>query len=326
MHILIVHNAIIPAVKYGGTERVIFWLGKELVNQGHQVTYLVANGSTCNFADVVYFNNSIPLNQQIPRNIEVVHLNCAVNELPTKPYVATMHGNLNEQMPFDKNVIFVSKNHAARYGSNCFVHNGLDPEDYGKPSLKNKKNYIHFLGDAAWRVKNVKGAINIASKADINLKVIGGKRLNISQGFRLTLDFNTSFCGMIGGKEKNKILNESKGLLFPVRWYEPFGLAITESLYFGCPVFATPYGSLPEIVNEEVGFLSNKSGELVNALKNIDLYNPTKCYEYVMEHFTSKQMAASYVKKYETVLNGRYLNEKHPCLVEVQKEKFLEFE
>lgn len=326
MHILIVHNAIIPAVKYGGTERVIFWLGKELVNQGHQVTYLVANDSTCDFADVIHFDNSIPLNKQIPSNVDVVHLNCAVNELPTKPYVATMHGNLNEQMPFDKNVIFVSKNHAARYGSDCFVHNGLDPEDYGKPSLKDKKNYIHFLGDAAWRVKNVKGAIKIASKANINLKVIGGKRLNISQGFRLTLDFNTSFCGMIGGKEKNKILNESKGLLFPVRWYEPFGLAITESLYFGCPVFATPYGSLPEIVNEEVGFLSNKSGELVNALKNIDLYNPTKCYEYVMEHFTSKQMAASYVKKYETVLNGRYLNEKLPCLVEVQKEKFLEFE
>lgn len=326
MHILIVHNAIIPAVKYGGTERVIFWLGKELANQGHKVTYLVAKGSTCDFADIIYFNNTIPLNQQIPDNIDVVHLNCAVNELPVKPYVATMHGNLNEQMPFDKNVIFVSKNHAARYGSDCFVHNGLDPEDYGKPSLKNKKNYIHFLGDAAWRVKNVKGAINIASKAGINLKVIGGKRLNISQGFRLTLDFNTSFCGMIGGREKNHILDDSKGLLFPVRWHEPFGLAITESLYFGCPIFGTPYGSLPEIVNKEVGFLSNKSLELVEALKNIDSYSPTKCYEYVMENFTSKQMAKAYLEKYETVLNGKFLNKEQPSLIEIQKEKFLDFE
>jgi glycosyltransferase involved in cell wall biosynthesis len=326
MHILIVHHEIIPAVKYGGTERVVYWLGKELVNLGHTVTYLVANGSSCDFAEIIYFNNSIPLNQQIPDSIDIVHLNCAVNELPIKPYVVTMHGNLNKQIEFDKNVIFVSKNHAARYGSDCFVHNGLDPEDYGKPSLKNKKNYIHFLGDAAWRVKNVKGAINIASKADINLKVIGGKRLNISQGFRITLDFNTSFCGMIGGKEKNKILNESKGLLFPVRWHEPFGLAITESLYFGCPVFATPYGSLTEIVNSEVGFLSNKTDVLVQALKNIDSYSPTKCNEYVMEYFTSKQMAASYLKKYETVLNGDYLNQNAPCLLQVQQEKFLEFE
>jgi glycosyltransferase involved in cell wall biosynthesis len=326
MHILIVHNAIIPAVKYGGTERVIFWLGKELVNQGHKVTYLVAKDSTCSFADVIYFDNTIPLNQQIPNDIDVVHLNSGVNELPSKPYVVTMHGNLNSQDKFNKNTIFVSQNHAARYGSDCYVHNGLDPDDYGKPSLKNKKNYIHFLGDAAWRVKNVKGAISIASKAGINLKVIGGKRLNISQGFRFTLNLNTSFCGMVGGKEKNQILDESKGLLFPVRWHEPFGLAITESLYFGCPVFATPYGSLPEIINKEVGFLSNKTYALVDALKNIDSYNPTKCYEYVMEYFTSKQMAKAYLGKYETVLNGHYLNETHPCLIELQQEKFLEFE
>ena len=325
MHILIVHNAIIPTVKYGGTERVIYWLGKELVSQGHKVTYLVANGSTCEFGNVIYFDNSIPLNQQIPDNIDIVHLHSGVNELPLKPYVITMHGNLNSQDKFNKNTIFVSQNHAARYGSSCFVHNGLDPDDYGKPSF-NKKSYIHFLGDAAWRVKNVKGAIDIASKAGINLKVIGGKRLNISQGFRFTLTSNASFLGMIGGEKKNKVLDESKGLLFPVRWHEPFGLAITESLYFGCPIFGTPYGSLPEIVNEGVGFLSNKSVDLVNALKNLDSYSSIKCYEYVMEYFTSKQMATSYLKKYEMVLNGSFLNIEHPSLIEVQKEKFLEFE
>ena len=169
---------------------------------------------------------------------------------------------LTSKLHSTKTPFLFSKNHAARYGSHCFVHNGLDPDEYGKPSFK-KSDYFHFLGDAAWRVKNVKGAIKIASKAKVNLKVIGGNRLNISQGFRLTLNLNTSFCGMIGGVKKNEILDKSKGLIFPVRWHEPFGLAITESLYFGCPVFGTPYGSLPEIVNNEVGFLSNESTELV---------------------------------------------------------------
>ena len=36
--------------------------------------------------------------------------------------------------------------------------------------------------------------------------------------------------------EKGEILNSSKGLVFPVLWHEPFGLAIIESLYYGCPV------------------------------------------------------------------------------------------
>lgn len=39
MRILIVHNSVIPAHKYGGTERVIWYLGKELVKQGHKVRF-----------------------------------------------------------------------------------------------------------------------------------------------------------------------------------------------------------------------------------------------------------------------------------------------
>jgi len=326
MNILIVNNSVIPALKYGGTERVIWWLGKELVRLGHDVTYLVAKDSYCPFAKVLNYDATIPLNQQIPQNIDVVHLNCGTNELPTKPYILTMHGNTNQQFKLNKNTVFVSKNHAARYGSKVYVHNGLDPEDYGKPSLKNKKNYIHFLGDAAWRVKNVKAAIHIASKANIPLKVLGGVRFNVNQGIRLTFDLNTSFYGMVGGIEKNKLLNESKGMIFPVRWHEPFGIALTESLYFGCPVFGTPYGSLTEIIKKEVGFLSAKTNELVDAIKNIDAYNPKVCNDYVMEYFTSKQMALSYISLYEKTLNGFVLNENEPCLIEIQQEKFLYFE
>jgi glycosyltransferase involved in cell wall biosynthesis len=326
MNILIVNNSVIPALKYGGTERVIWWLGKELVRLGHDVTYLVAKDSYCPFAKVLNYDATIPLNQQIPKNIDVVHLNCGTNELPIKPYISTMHGNTNQQFKLNKNTVFVSKNHAERFGSNVYVHNGLDPEDYGKPSLSNKKNYIHFLGDAAWRVKNVKAAINIASKANIPLKVLGGVRFNINQGIRLTFDLNTSFYGMVGGFEKNKFLNESKGMIFPVRWHEPFGIAITESLYFGCPVFGTPYGSLTEIVKKEVGFLSVKTNELVDAIKNIDAYSPKVCNDYVTEYFTSKQMTLSYTRLYEKVLNGFTLNENEPCLLEIQKEKFLDFE
>lgn len=326
MNILIVNNTTIPAKKYGGTERVIWWLGKALSRLGHNITYLVGEGSYCTFANVLTYNNKLDLNKQIPDNIDVVHLNCGTNQLPQKPFIYTMHGNVNSQTLFDNNTVFVSKNHAERFGSNVYVHNGLDPEDYGKPNLLNKKKYIHFLGDAAWRVKNVKGAIDIASKANMPLKVLGGVRFNFNQGVRLTFNFNTQFYGMVGGEKKNHLLNQSQGMLFPILWHEPFGIAITESLYFGCPVFATPYGSLPEIVNNNIGFLSNKKDDLVQAIKNISQYNPQHCHEYAMEYFTSKKMALSYLNLYEKVLNGHSLNENNPCLLEVQREKFLPFD
>ena len=326
MHVLIVNNTVIPALKYGGTERAIWWLGKELVKRGHKVTYMVAKGSSCPFANVIQLSNDRPFNELIPQDVDIVHLLNGANEKSNKPYIITLQGNINHQNKLDKNTVFVSANHAARFGSNIFVYNGIDPDDYGQPIFNNKRDYIHFLGDAAWRVKNVRGAIRIAKKAKLPLHIIGGNRFNFNQGLRLTFDPNSTFHGMKGGTEKNAIINRSKGMLFPVLWHEPFGIAIVESLYFGCPVFGTPYGSLPEIITKEVGFLSANSNELVDGLKNVDTYSRKACYDYVMSIFTSTQMTDKYLYYYEQVLNNNYLNKQHPKLIQVQTEKFLPFE
>jgi glycosyltransferase involved in cell wall biosynthesis len=130
---------------------------------------------------------------------------------------------------------------------------------------------------------------------------------------------------MVGGEKKTTLLNGSKGLLFPVRWHEPFGLAITESMYFGCPVFGTPYGSLPEIVNHEVGFLSVKSNELKLAIENKNNFSAKICNEYALENFNSKKMALYYLEKYLVVLNKGTLNQINPKLIKIQEEKFLPF-
>jgi glycosyltransferase involved in cell wall biosynthesis len=327
MHILIVNNTSIPVHKYGGTERVIWWLGKALVQFGHQVSYLVAPGSSCDFANVHTYNESVPFNRLIPDGIDVVHLNHHVNEIPIIPYIQTMHGNLNHALELDQNTVFVSKNHAARFGSDCYVHNGIDPIDYGPPILNSDavKNYFHFLGDAAWRVKNVKGAIQIAKLAHQKLRVIGGVRFNFNQGIRLTFDTHVRFDGMQGGVQKNEIIKYSKGLIFPVRWHEPFGLALIESLYFGCPVFGTPYGSLPEIIIPEVGCLTPTASGLADAVGNINSYSRKTCHEYVMDNFTHIQMMSSYVRLYEKVMNGEKLNPKPPIIQSIQHDKFLPF-
>ena len=325
MHILIVNNSVIPALKYGGTERMVWWLGKMLVKMGHKVSYLVAKGSHCPFADVYELNEAVPFNSQVPQAVDVVHLLSGNNEIPNKPYLITMQGNLNQAVELDTNTVFVSRNHANRYGSESFVYNCIDVEDYGKPDLIAKRKYIHFLADAAWRVKNVRGAITIARKASVPLHVIGGVRFNFNMGLRLTIDPNTRFHGMKGGDEKNRIINGSKALLFPVLWNEPFGIALIESLYFGCPIVGTPYGSLPELIPKEVGFLSAKKEELIRAVKNIDAYNRQYCHQYVMDNFTADKMALQYLKRYEKVLNGSKLNETAPRLKQVQLEKFLPF-
>jgi glycosyltransferase involved in cell wall biosynthesis len=142
---------------------------------------------------------------------------------------------------------------------------------------------------------------------------------------RFTFSPRISFYGMVGGAEKDHLLNHSKGLIFPVRWNEPFGLAIIESLYYGCPVLATPYGSLPELIGSDVGFLSNKKEELVEVAKNIGQFSNLRCNEYARDLFNSKKMAVSYIANYEKILSGMPLNSAAPSLKVIQSEKFLDW-
>lgn len=324
MHIVIVHNTKIPVLKYGGTERAIWYLGKTLAAKGNKVTFLVPAGSISSFADIIVLNPEKPINKQIPESADVVHFNLMPREEITKPYIFNMQGNVNDATLLDINTVFVSKNHAARFGSNSFVYNGMDWDDYGKPDLNNQRKQFHFLGDAAWRVKNVKGAIHsiLLTKKE-ELMVLGGNRLNFRMGFRFTTSPRIHFYGMVGGEGKNRLLNQSKGLVFPVRWHEPFGIALTESLYFGCPVFGTPYGSLPEIIQSDVGFLSSSAVELSKAIENSESYSRIRCHEYARDMFNAKKMTEAYLEKYARVMNGEKLNSQPPQLLTIQKEKFL---
>jgi glycosyltransferase involved in cell wall biosynthesis len=323
MHVVFVHNSNIPVLKYGGIERVIWYLGKVLKQRGHKVSFLVPKDSSCSFGNVIIYDSKKQFNEQIPSSADVVHFNMLPREKIDKPYIFTMHGNVDDNTLLDIITVFVSQ-HAARFGSSSYDYNGKDWDDYGQPDLNNERSRFHFLGDASWRIQNVKGAIQaILRTPNEELMVLGGKRLNFRMGFRFTPSKRIHFYGMVGGEEKLSLLNTSKGLAFPVRWHEPFGIAITKSLFFGCPVFGTPYGSLPGIVQSDVDFLSTHAGELANAIVNRNAYSRKRCYEYARDVFNAEKMTDAYLLKYEKVLNGETLNEKPPQLLKIQVEKFL---
>jgi glycosyltransferase involved in cell wall biosynthesis len=193
------------------------------------------------------------------------------------------------------------------------VYNGIDWSDYGTVNLTKKRAGYHFLGEAAWKVKNLKGAMTVTKALPGEyLEVLGGYRFNFKMGMRFTFSPKIHFKGMVDDVQKKQVIEQSKGLLFPVTWHEPFGLAVTESLYFGSPVFGTPYGSLPELITSDVGFLTNNATTLINYLKDNPVYSPRICHEYACDLFNSKIMAEAYLKKYETVLNGQPLNTNAP--------------
>jgi glycosyltransferase involved in cell wall biosynthesis len=255
------------------------------------------------------------LRRQIPSEVDIVHFQFN----PTfdldadfdKPYVVTEHGNTAGGKRLPLNSIFVSNNHAHRYGSDQFVYNGLNWDAYGPVDFELPRRHHHFLGKAAWRLKNVAGAIDVALEAGVRLAVLGGTRLNLKRGFRFTWSRKVEFHGMVGGQQKFQLLNASNGLIFPVRWHEPFGLAVIESLYFGCPVFSTPYGSLPELVGPQHGVLSSSRAVLAEAIRSKS-FNMHDCHHHAVQNFNAEKMARGYIEKYQRVLDGEGLSATQP--------------
>lgn len=317
MHILICNYASIPVFAYGGTERVVWDLAKNLASKGHQITFLVPKDSYCPFARVLPFDAKKPLQEQIPSDVDLVHFqfNPGPEFVCEKPWLMTQHGNSipGEFLPTD--TVFVSENHAQRHGAECFVYNGLDWAAYGSVDHQAKRNHFHFLGKAAWRVKNVQGAIDVAKHADVPLVVMGGNRLNLKRGFRFTWSRNIKFLGMVGGNNKLSTLQQSKGLIFPVRWHEPFGLAVVESLYFGCPIFCTPYGSLPELVTPDCGLISSHLNEISDAVQGLH-FDPQTCHNRAVNLFNAELMTQRYLAIYDHVMSRESLNSAPPMMQE----------
>ena len=319
MHILIVNRSPVPVFAYGGTERVIWDLARALTQMGHKVTFLVPEGSHCDFARVLVLDKKKPLKPQIPRDVDLVHFQFQPEfDLDTDfdmPYLMTEHGNYNKNVTRPLNTVFVSRDHAQRHHSEQFVYNGLNWDSYGAVDFIRARTHFHFLGKAAWRVKNVVGAIKVAQMAKVTLAVLGGSRLNLSRGFRFTFTPRAQFYGMVGGQQKFDLLNGSRGFIFPVMWEEPFGLAMIESLFFGAPVYGFPSGSLPEMIVPEVGYLS--ASRSLEDLAQVILdrgYDAKICHEYARDMFNSKRMALGYLETFEKILNGNKLNPIAPYL------------
>lgn len=318
MHILIAHESPIPVTAYGGTERVIWDLARGLVACGHRVTFLVPDGSTCPFAAVQPIRPGVPWREQVGSDIDIAHFQFKPDEDLDVPLIVTEHGNCQPPSPFPLNTVFVSADHARRHGAECFVHNGLDWSSYAPVDWDRPRGGYHFLGKGEWRLKNLRGAIRVAERAGERIEVLGGVRFNIRRGLRFTLYPRARFHGMVGGQRKFDVLNGSRGLIFPVRWNEPFGMAVIESLYFGCPVFATPYGALPEIVEAEHGVLSADARVLAEAVR-ANRFDPRACHARAVDVFNAERMTDSYLALYDRVLSGETLNPRPPQLTDLDR-------
>ena len=135
---------------------------------------------------------------------------------------------------------------------------------------------------------------------------------------------HVEFVGEIAETQKAEFLGNATGLVFPIAWREPFGLAMIEAMACGTPVVAMRNGSVPEVVDEGVtGFIVASETEAANAARRLHLLDRSRIRQVFEERFTAQRMAADYVALYRRLIAGReaarddLTRRKHPDAVAV---------
>ncbi|WBB68906.1 glycosyltransferase [Micromonospora sp. WMMD812] len=110
------------------------------------------------------------------------------------------------------------------------------------------------------------------------------------------------WVGTVAGQERDDLLAGARASLFPLRWEEPGGTAVVESLALGTPVVAMSRGCLPELIEHgRTGLLTADEDELGDLVLAASVLDPDECRREAAARFTPAAMAERYLGLYERV-------------------------
>ena len=328
----------VPPSGYGGIELVVSLLTDGLAAAGHDVT-LFASGGSRSPARIVSPLAEPPDPRQLGNpwydayhalsaylhdgEFDVIHdhagvvgpvLGALLRGKP--PVVHTLHGPWTDESRLlyelvGQYVHLVAISDAQRNDGVGIhhlgtVYNGIDLSAYEYRGAGEKGDFLVYIG----RANHDKGpveAIEIARRAGLELTMIVKHNEPLEQAYfdlevapRLGADIE--MLENVTHEVKVDRLGRAKGMIFPIRWPEPFGLVMVEAMACGTPVVTTNWGAAPELVDDGVtGFRRDGTDELVAAVGRLDEIDPVACRARVEERFSAEAMVRGYTDLYEQV-------------------------
>jgi glycosyltransferase involved in cell wall biosynthesis len=330
----------VPPRAYGGTERVVFELIKELDRRGHEVTTFASGDSEVpgrlipTVAEALrpagysgdssaWFFLTIQAVLDRAHDFDVIHSHLEwasflLARVSPVPVVSTFHGRLD--LPWAEasfaaapaGLVAISANQASTHPDAPWagiVHNGLTLEN--APFDRRRGDGLCFVG----RVAPEKGIVEA-----IEIAQLSGRPLRIaakSGPMAAERDYNDNvflpalkaagssveYLGELEQKERDLLFADSYASLMPGTWPEPFGLVAIEALACGTPLIARRVGALPEIIRDGVdGFFGDDAAQLAYLIDRVDGLDRGAIRQSVIERFSAGRMTDGYEAIYRRLL------------------------
>lgn len=326
----------VPPKLYGGIERIIDLLARELSQRGHEVT-LFAHPDSATAAELIPWpgassrsradtlRNAATLLREVRRGrFDLVHSFSRVAYLlPLLPL--PIPKLMSYQRAISRRSIRFG--HALSRGSLQFsaisrwmiepvadigtwhlVPNGVPLSSYPLVEDPGADAPLVFLG----RVEEIKGphlAIEVARRAGLPL-VIAGNVPPEHQGWFDThiapqLDDAITYIGPVDDRQKAQLLGSARALLMPILWEEPFGIVMAEAMACGTPVLGFDRGAVPEVVEHGVsGFVVENIDQLVDSVCRLGELRRSIARQRVEAHYSESVIAGRYLDVYAHMLNA----------------------
>lgn len=320
-----------PPRNYGPWESIVSLLTEGLVERGIEVTLFATEDSVTNAHLVGVCPKGYEEDKKIlPKVWECLHISevfergdefdiihnhfdflpLTYTKMTKTPVLTTIHGFSSPKIlpvykKYNKKCYYVSISEADRNPDLDYiatVHHGIDLTQF--PFREQIGDYLLFFG----RIHNDKGAkeaIEISLKYGMRLIMAGIIQDEMYYEHKIKPHLsanNIEYIGIVGPKQRDKILGNAYALLHPINFSEPFGLSVVEAMACGTPVIAFNKGSMPEVINDKkTGFLVESIEEAVNVLDDIKGISRLNCRKWVEENFSLDRMVDDYINVYERI-------------------------
>lgn len=324
-----------PPPGYGPWERVTHDLTEQLVADGLDVTLFAPEGSETTARLITTASHPLSSTESSNERIEetshiatamemardgefdVVHSHLHVHALVfsrliATPLLTTLHGAAWDPIHHDllrryadQPFVAVSNREKALLPELNYVatiHHGLRIDEFAPG--RGDGGYLAFVGRIAPE-KAPDLAIETARLAGLPLRIAGPRDAAHPDFFETvtgSLSDDIEYLGALERQEVAEMVGGAAGLLMPLRWDEPFGLVVIESMSVGTPVIAWRMGAMPEIVDEGMtGFLVDDVAGAAAAANRLHNISRSICRGVAENRFGAGRMAADYADAYRRV-------------------------